>query len=428
MQYARFHNPKTHVHSEDTWYEYYADYSQSFVEDVLDHFASCRGARVLDPWNGSGTTTQVAEDRGLRAYGYDINPAMVVVAKARRVDPDCSTSLLSLCKDIVGKASNYTDATLLEADLLAEWLSNRSVGTIRNIERAIQRLLIDQDYAPLSKMQDLNGINSLVSVFYACLFQTVRDMLTAFRSSNPTWIKIPRTSDEVLNFAQDDIFQAFTQHVTRTMDALESRKATRLSLELHNAVIDIASSTLMPMSNGHADVVISSPPYCTRIDYAVATRPELAVLGYSKVEMDDLRDKMIGTTTIFNKELAPEPEWGESCCSFLASVSNHKSKASNTYYYHTFLQYFDSIYRSLTEINRVLSGNGVCILVVQDSYYKDVHNDLPRTFLEMGLSLNWCLNIREDYPIHQTMAGINRGTRRYRSSSNAVESVLVFNR
>ncbi|WP_410712175.1 DNA methyltransferase [Bradyrhizobium sp. BEA-2-5] len=41
------------------------------------------GQVVLDPWNGSGTTTSVANGAGLTAVGIDINPAMAVVAKAR---------------------------------------------------------------------------------------------------------------------------------------------------------------------------------------------------------------------------------------------------------------------------------------------------------------------------------------------------------
>jgi DNA modification methylase len=45
--------------------------------------------------------------------------------------------------------------------------------------------------------------------------------------------------------------------------------------------IDCASSQSIPLPNSFIDLVVTSPPYCTRIDYAVATSPELALLGCS---------------------------------------------------------------------------------------------------------------------------------------------------
>jgi DNA modification methylase len=37
-------------------YQYYAGFSSDFVCDILEKYAS-PGTRILDPWNGSGTTT-----------------------------------------------------------------------------------------------------------------------------------------------------------------------------------------------------------------------------------------------------------------------------------------------------------------------------------------------------------------------------------
>lgn len=136
-----FSNPKSYRAS--IWYDYYADFSARFVEEVLTYLAIPKTALVLDPWNGSGTTTQVAEDRGLLAFGYDINPAMVIVARARRLDPDCSINMPGLCNDIIRKAINYKHGFPLEQDPLCTWLSKRSAQIVRDIERAIQALLLN---------------------------------------------------------------------------------------------------------------------------------------------------------------------------------------------------------------------------------------------------------------------------------------------
>ena len=93
--------------SKSSWYDYYAGYSPDFVRDVLMYLNLNDDAVVLDPWNGSGTTTQVAEDIGYFAIGYDINPVIVIVAKARRLDPGVFASLFSLCNDLLKKATSY---------------------------------------------------------------------------------------------------------------------------------------------------------------------------------------------------------------------------------------------------------------------------------------------------------------------------------
>ena len=77
-----FPNPKVGPTSEpvDSWYRYYAGYSSPFVDYTLGTLAP-RAKSILDPWNGTGTTTVLAASRRIKAFGYDINPALVVVAR-----------------------------------------------------------------------------------------------------------------------------------------------------------------------------------------------------------------------------------------------------------------------------------------------------------------------------------------------------------
>ena len=63
----------------DSWYRYYAGYSAGFVEQALKESAEA-AQLVLDPWNGTGTTTVVAASMNVRAVGFDVNPALVVVS------------------------------------------------------------------------------------------------------------------------------------------------------------------------------------------------------------------------------------------------------------------------------------------------------------------------------------------------------------
>ena len=124
----------------------------------------------------------------------------------------------------------------------------------------------------------------------------------------------------------------------------------------------------------------------------------------------------------------PEPSlaWGTTCNTFLEQLVHHKSKASKSYYYKNHIQYFDAIYRSLAELHRILIPHGRCILVVQDSYYKDIHNDLPQIFIEMAGANGLQLAHRVDFGLTRTMASIHPMVRRYRKDFSAIESVLCF--
>lgn len=56
------------------FFDFYAGYSTSFVADVLRYWNLPGNSVILDPWNGSGTTTDIASKMGYKAIGYDLNP------------------------------------------------------------------------------------------------------------------------------------------------------------------------------------------------------------------------------------------------------------------------------------------------------------------------------------------------------------------
>jgi hypothetical protein len=411
-------------------YDYYAGYSQGFIRDILRHLSLREDARIVDPWNGSGTTTHLAELMGFSAFGYDVNPAMVIVAKAKRVSLSHDIDLTSICRKILEKARGYRRVTFIENDGLGQWLQPSSVSIFRDIERAIQELLSEPqiEHSTLSIGRRVAEISNEAAFFYTALFRVVRDTLRVFRSSNPTWIKVPKTNHSRLRPSANHIRSLFEHHVGEMIEALKGYHSLAHSkLKKPTVNIEVASSRAIPLPTNHIDAVIASPPYCTRIDYVVATKPELAILGYSTDEdLKALRAQMIGTPTITGNVPPVQTAWGCCCREFLNNVTSHSSVASAGYYLKTYLQYFDSIYSSLTEINRILKRAGQCVLVVQDSYYKEIHNDLPLVFIEMGHSLGWLLKSRDDFIVKHTMADINGKAKKYRSHANTIESVLIF--
>jgi hypothetical protein len=408
------------------WYPYYAGFSYEFAHELLSSARLPRESLIMDDWNGSGTSTAVANALGYGAYGCDLNPVMVVVAKARLLSKREHSSLEPLSAEIIQKARD-SEVAPTNDDPLQAWLCPASANVIRKLERAIQLLLLDHEHyqAPATRT-DFSDLSGFGAFLYLALFRSVRTLLRRFVASNPTWVMTPLNHHQRLKPRQDAIFEIFKSQVLAMVD--ENEPGIFEQQESRDVRIDLASSEALPLANNTVRFALASPPYCTRIDYAVATKPELAVLGYSKDSFKDLRKSLLGTSTVPRMAPTEAAEWGQTCLTFIEKLKNHGSKASATYYYKNHLQYFDGLSKSLAELGRVLTEDGTCVLVVQDSYYKDIHNDLPKIVTEMAGSNSLELTRREDFSHARTMAAVNPSAKVYRKTFSATESVLVFKR
>ena len=92
-----------------------------YSSDILKRFAIPAGEAILDPWNGVGTTTQVARENGNHAIGFDLNPVAVIVAKARQLHCGVLPSIASLCAEIVEAAIGDREASSATPEPLDTW-------------------------------------------------------------------------------------------------------------------------------------------------------------------------------------------------------------------------------------------------------------------------------------------------------------------
>lgn len=411
-------NPKTrdNIYGKADWYPYYAGYAQGFVSDIIKFLKICPGQIIVDPWNGSGTTTQVATENGIQSYGFDINPVMIAVAQAKLLFGTTPDFLINLSSEIVQKASSYSNRFDTVNDPLNKWFNHHTIRAIRKINLQVQKEIL----------QD-NGrcdINSLRSFFQVALFRTLKPLLGSFKSSNPTWIKTAKCAEERLAVSSKKINKLFLNEVQIMSDYFNKSASVGIKKTLAN--VRLGDSTRLDLISEFADHIITSPPYCTRIDYIVATLPELSLLSPGYLNFNDLRKRMVGTNLIQNLNLEWRCEWGEQCKAFLEQVVTHAAKASKTYYIKIFLQYFNSFYCSLTELNRILKVGGTCTIVVQSSYYKNVLIDIPSITKEMANNLGLVCIYELQFNNAVSFSHVNSGSLKYKKATAALETVLIF--
>jgi DNA modification methylase len=422
-------NPKLGVGSSPAQdlriFPYYAGYSSSFAREALLSLPLEPGASVFDPWNGSGTTTKVAHHLGHNAIGIDLNPAMVIAAKAAMLSSLDVPSLLPIAQSLV---ENNFPQDQLDRDPLLQWLCPDSAHSVRSLESAINHTLIcNGTYIKLNDNEALDKVSPLAAFFYVALFRTVRRLLVEFIPSNPTWVKKPRSLSHRKRPGKQKIQMSFIAEVERLLGATCTHN-TETTASVNKIVLKIGNAENAPLPDKSVDAVISSPPYCTRIDYAVSTSIELSVLRLDEKEFDLLRRTLTGTSTVNIKEAKADPSWGATCIRFLEKLHAHPSSASRGYYYKNHIQYFNSLSLSIAELSRVLKPHAYCILVLQDSYYKEIHNDVPGVAVDMASTNGLQLARRLDFTSSRSMVHINGRSRKYLDNRTTTESVLIFKR
>ena len=378
------------------WYPYYAGFSDRFVQAVLTEHLNGREF-VLDPWSGTGTTTAVCFKRGLVSKGVDINPALTIIARARLTPLSFQSAaltklnrLMEVAKDIHSEPNS--------TDLLERWMRPSAVSRIRAIQQAIHISFANCPSVPPSLIIDnvADRIPIVCCFFYCALFAVTRQLLVRFRATNPMWIKAPRSHAHRLSPSWERLSQIYREKVQEL--------STKLSLEAahtfpHSAPFETGSATNLSFDDDAFDSVLTSPPYATRIDYVNGTLPELATLGVDETFLLRLRGKTTGTPVVRGATVPCIPSLlSPTAHDILRSIGSHSSKGSKAYYLPWLRNYLYNIQAGIEEINRTVSANGSVCIVVQDSFYKEIHIDMQRILVEMLYHRGRHLIQRHDFP------------------------------
>jgi hypothetical protein len=352
---------------------------------------------------------------------------MVVVARARLLSASEADSIEPLAADVITGARAGGES-FDGADPLKCWFTSQTALSIRAIEGSIRRHLVGKMTMTQSGTK-LDRISGMAATFYVALFSVCRTLVKPFQSSNPTWLRCPKENEVKVEATHAFITQRVADNLRSMVAALVTETAQSNLLVSDRGLSEIrhADTISADIAAESVDLILTSPPYCTRIDYTAATRVELAILApLLQSSAEDLGRQMIGSTRVPEYNITPSLDWGATCNKFLEALRKHPSKASSGYYFLTHLDYFSKMSKSLSNLAEGLKRSGVAVLVVQDSFYKDQHNDLPTIISEMAEVRGLALARKEEFHLRRTMAGINPRARAYRASSGAVESVLCF--
>jgi tRNA G10 N-methylase Trm11 len=248
------------------WFFFPHSYSPEMVETVLDVIGLPRGANVLDPFVGAGTTLVVGKRHGIDGTGLDL-------------------SLLSWLATSA-KVAEYDPKELEEelAAILRLAARRRTVPPPTSTRMA--RALTPGEYASVWRLREAFGtVDSHIQRFYLLALLATLPKFSRAQADGGwfRWVSKPEQADLVF-----PAFKRQTEDMIGDLTTWEGkRKIEETCSHRWNATLHDARK--VHMLGRIFDAVITSPPYLNRHDYSRVFQLELLTLGQSEEDIFRLR-------------------------------------------------------------------------------------------------------------------------------------------
>src|SRR5262249_16455447 len=121
------------------------------------------------------------------------------------------------------------------------------------------------------------------------------------------------------------------------------------------------------------------------------------------------------------------PQLSTIASDLLHAINSHPSQASSGYYIKQARQYLSDLTSSLDELPRLARENGLLHIIVQDSYYKDIHVALADICIAELEARGWTLEAQKEFAVKRIFTSLNRSAKSY-DKGRVSESAISFRR
>ena len=300
----------------------YHSYPAKFIPQLAARLIgelSNPGDLIVDPFMGSGTTLVEAKLLGRPSVGVDINPV---------------AHLISLAKTTVAPPELLAEAVhQIGPRLDTRRDSQASRRVARGGELAPDHERIDYWFPPGSK----RALGRILVLIEDTEDQRARRLLRcAFSNSLKTssiWLQ--RSTKPTRDFQKQipDPFETFLRHARQ----MAKRNAEFYQLLEERGHLDVPAAPLcedarnLPIDDGQASLVVTSPPYVTSYEYA--DLHQLTALWFRYlVDLPTFRKQFIGTAYHEDRETQIDSDVGEEIVAKLQEQHAKKAREVATYF------------------------------------------------------------------------------------------------
>jgi DNA modification methylase len=350
-----------------------------------------RGETVLDPMAGSGTTLVEARLLGRQAIGYDIDPLARLIAQVKSRELE-DVSIQSAYDTVVQRTIDDLDALeseqappILQERAVPPDFHNREYWFSSNVSKALAILAyhIAETQMP-SEVRDFLWVAFSSLILAKTSVANARDII----HSRHHYYEHPSPPDVL------DRFQARVTRMRRQMIEFREKCADIPNVAIAARLGDVRC---LPLEDESIDLVFTSPPYGTALDYPRAHF--LAVAWMQRALGITVQDYKADAPEYIGSErghLPGELAIDERLKQF-ALIKSIVQTLNDTSVRHAKLlhRYFVDMHQALSEIARVLRPGRHAVVVICPSHVREVEVPTHDAFIDMGHTMG--LELKEKY-------------------------------
>jgi len=241
------------------WYYYKEGFSPNLVKNAIEQAGVTTNDLIIDPFNGSGTTTLTASLLGYKSIGIEVNPftSFLSDAKIRNAEISKITMLERELFESVEKGKHSPligFSTFSETEKLEKWLFNNSV--LNSFEGGWQHSNSISD----TNIRKLVRLALISAAMQNC--NAVKDGKCLRYREN--WNKNP--------FGKNSFIESLKKNILNIKSDIQEHP-----IKTKSKILEGDCRNILKTSNElkNFKLCITSPPYLNTFDYTDIYRPEL---------------------------------------------------------------------------------------------------------------------------------------------------------
>ena len=387
-------NKSTPIHG---WFSYTEGYSFDLVRGIFNSLPYVPKT-ILDPFSGSATTGVEAVFNGKKFQGYDINPAMTLIADAKTTDAFLVARMIQTGKLSSKEIQDALDAVCNHKPLITSVMKPIfpgkeyfSPGNLANVKKLRENIEHMED--PALKNLFLAG---LMSILVKC------SMLK--RSPD---LKYRPENDRIRPNAVQE-FRDVIGKVVQDISILPTKKIGKAKNYQQTA------KSLKCTTSESIDLIITSPPYLNGTNYIRNTKLELWIGGFL-TKPEDIKNLRVDTISCsINSAQNTNLEF-TGWQSINRTIKKVHANAYDKRIAPMVAHYFIDMSASLNEVSRVLKDRARAFFVIGDSAFNGVHVPTHKHLVTIGESFGL-----------KKLKSLKLRDRRSRSGLPLIEEIIEF--
>ena len=326
----------------------------SVPQSAISHLVHETGV-VLDPFAGSGTTLYAAQIEGRRSIGVDMDPLSILVSRVVTT-PYRSEQLRELIDALIKNARRIAARRTKnpfprhisdeDAEFIRFWFPDESIRQLSALAKAIVAI------------EDENLRNFAWVVFSTLIISKEQGASRA--------MDIPRSRPHIVE--DKPIALPFDYLERRFKECTSRLPLIDVEKDVPHTTVHAGDARALPVEDSTVDLVFTSPPYSTAIDYMRGHKFSLVWMGHNLSTLRHIRGTMIGSFRgMYDRDGLPT-ELEEMIC---ARKIGEEEKAQDR-------RYLSDLKRSISEMGRVLKRDGIAIIVLGPKILSKSKNDASR--------------------------------------------------